>query len=91
MLRLTRYQKRFALVVVDLILLNVAVWLAMSASWGHFYMASTRDVFLLPAAVPPLLAGSSFSIWAPWFLASTAFAGVYAVSQTAAIFARAGA
>lgn len=62
LLKLTRYQKRFALIVVDLVLLNVAVWLAMSASWGYFYMASTWDVFLLLAAVPPLAVGALFRV-----------------------------
>lgn len=56
-----------------------------------------RNIATAPAPLQPalaaafaaaaLLAGSSFSIWAPWFLASFALAGIYAISQTAAISA----
>jgi UDP-N-acetylglucosamine 4,6-dehydratase len=65
LLRLSRYQKRAALAVGDLILLHFSLWLAMSLRFGVLYMAPTWRVFFLLAAVP--------------FFASAAFfyAGLY--------------
>lgn len=59
---LGRYKKRVALAIVDLILLNLALWLAMSARWGHFYLAPTWHVFLLLAATPLLAIAAFFQV-----------------------------
>lgn len=60
LLRLTRQQRRLLLGAMDLVLLNVALWLAMSARWGRFYVAPDWTVFGLLAAVP-LIAVASFA------------------------------
>jgi hypothetical protein len=52
LLGLSRYQKRAALVVADLILLNFALWLAMSVRWGFLYVAPSWSLFALLAVVP---------------------------------------
>lgn len=57
--KLSRYQKRSALVICDLVLLNFALWLAMSARWGYLYVAPTWTISLLLAAVP-LVATAAF-------------------------------
>jgi UDP-N-acetylglucosamine 4,6-dehydratase len=58
LLGLSRYQKRAALVVADLILLNFALWLAMSVRWGYLYVAPSWSLFALLAVVP-LAAGAA--------------------------------
>ncbi len=44
---MTRYQKRFVLILSDLVLLNFAMWLAMSLRFGEFYLPSGPDVLAL--------------------------------------------
>lgn len=65
LLRRSRYAKRTALVVADLILLNFALWLAMSVRWGYLYVTPSRPIFLLLAIVPVIA------------VAALAYAGVY--------------
>lgn len=56
---LTRYQKRFLLATSDLILLNFALWLAMSLRYGEFYVPSSLPVFGLLVIIP-IVAVSAF-------------------------------
>lgn len=57
---LTRYQKRFVLATGDLILLNFALWLAMSLRYGELYVASNERVALLLLAVPAIAVAAFF-------------------------------
>ena len=56
LLKLSRHQKRFILVSADIVLLNFALWLAMTVRWGYLYVAPTWTVFVLLATVPVLAA-----------------------------------
>ena len=42
--RMTRYQKRFVLILSDLVLLNFAMWVALSLRYGEFYAPTGPDV-----------------------------------------------
>jgi FlaA1/EpsC-like NDP-sugar epimerase len=57
---LTRYQRRALLAICDLVLLQFALWLAMTLRWGFIYVPPTWTVFLLLAAVPCLGVGVFF-------------------------------
>jgi len=74
-LGLTRHQRRLVLGTMDLVLLNVAIWLAMSARWGHFYVAPNLSVLALLAAVP-LTAIACFSYLRLYHYASRHFDAV---------------
>jgi len=49
---LGRYQKRAILVVIDLTVLGLALWVALSLRLGEFYVASTWGSFLVFCAAP---------------------------------------
>ena len=57
---LTRYQKRFLLATSDLVLLNFALWLAMSLRYGEFYVPSRLPVFGLLVLIPIVAVGAFF-------------------------------
>ena len=59
---MTRYQKRFVLILSDLILLNFAMWAAMSLRFGEFYMATSADVLTLLVGVPVIAVASFFQV-----------------------------
>src|SRR5262245_57096038 len=59
LLGLSRYQKRAALVAVDLLLLNFALWLAFLVRWGHLSLAPSSSISFLLGIVP-LLAVAAF-------------------------------
>jgi FlaA1/EpsC-like NDP-sugar epimerase len=62
LLGLSRYQKRAALIVADLILLNLALWLAMSVRWGLLYVAPSWSLFALLAVVPLMAVAAQFYV-----------------------------
>ena len=49
---LGRYPKRAILVANDLILFNLALWLAMSTRLGELYFPATWEMFVVLAAAP---------------------------------------
>lgn len=59
---MTRYQKRFVLILGDLVLLNFAIWLAMALRFGEFYVASSGEVLVLLVAVPVIAVASFFQV-----------------------------
>ena len=74
LLRRSRYEKRTALATVDLVLLNLSLWLAMSVRWGFLYVASSRAIFVLLAVVP-LIAIAAFSYAGLYRLVTRHFGG----------------
>ena len=59
---MTRYQKRFVLILSDLILLNFAMWAAMSLRFGELYMATSPDVLALLVAIPVIAIALFFQV-----------------------------
>lgn len=59
-LNISRYQKRLTLAVFDLLLLNFALWLAMTIRFGYFYSPPTWKIFLLLAVVPLIAVAAYF-------------------------------
>lgn len=59
---MTRYQKRFILILSDLLLLNFAMWAAMSLRFGEFYVPSSPDVLALLIAIPVIAVASFFQV-----------------------------
>lgn len=57
---LTRYQKRFLLATSDLVLLNFALWAAMSLRFGEIYAPPKPSVGLLLVLVPVIAVGAFF-------------------------------
>lgn len=60
--RMTRYQKRFVLILSDLVLLNFAMWVALSLRYGEFYAPTGPDVLALLIAVPLIAVASFFQV-----------------------------
>jgi len=59
---MTRYQKRFVLIVSDLLLLNFAMWAAMSLRFGELYVASSAQVLALLIAIPVIAVAAFFYV-----------------------------
>lgn len=59
---MTRYQKRFVLILSDILLLNFAMWAAMSLRFGEFYVAPSGDVLALLIAIPIIAVVSFFQV-----------------------------
>jgi FlaA1/EpsC-like NDP-sugar epimerase len=59
---MTRYQKRFVLILSDLLLLNFAMWTAMSLRYGELYLPSSPDVLALLIAIPVMAVALFFQV-----------------------------
>ena len=62
LLRLGRYTKRFILVVVDLVILNAAMWLAFSLRLGEPFAPATLELFLICLAAPLISVATFFQL-----------------------------
>jgi FlaA1/EpsC-like NDP-sugar epimerase len=62
LLRLGRYTKRFILVVVDLVVLNAALWLAFSLRLGEPFAPATLELFLICLAAPLISVATFFQL-----------------------------
>lgn len=59
---LGRYPKRAILAVNDFVLLNLALWLAMSLRLGEFFIPSTWQLFLVLSAAPFIGVATFFQV-----------------------------
>ena len=62
LLSLTRYQRRFVLALSDLAILNLALWLSISARYGYLYAPPDWSVTAILGAVPVIAVAAFFYV-----------------------------